>query len=52
MFGYCDVFLRASYSAHAQWLADDKSQLNQLQESFDYERCRAIERVLAGKNSQ
>ena len=31
---------------------DDMSPLDQLQESFDNERCRAIERVLAEKNSQ
>ena len=52
VFEHRDVFLRASSSAHAQWLADDKSQLNQLQESFDYERCWSIERVLAGKHPQ
>ena len=52
VFEHCDVFLRASSSAHAQRLTDGKSQLNGLQESFDNERCRAIERILFGKNSQ
>ena len=52
VFEHHDVFLRASSSARAQQLADDKSQLSQLQESFDCEKCRAIERVLAGRNSQ
>ena len=52
VFEHRDAFLRASSSTHAQRLAYGKSQLNRLQESFDYERCRAIERVLAEKNSQ
>ena len=52
VFEHCDVFLGASSSSHAQWLTDDKSQLNQFQESFDYERCLAIQRILAWKNSQ
>ena len=34
-----DVFLRTNFSASALQLMDDKSHLNQLQESFDYERC-------------
>ena len=54
VFEQCDVFLIASNAAHAQWLTDVTcmSQFDRLLRSFDYERCRSIEKILAGKDLQ